>query len=74
MSEQGKMPKLNWREESVMRAFEQQAELRYCDLPPWVGYKTIRGLIEKGLVELVDKSIEEFAKDRRWRRTSLRLD
>jgi hypothetical protein len=63
------MPQLNWREERVMGAFEQQAELRYCDLPPWVGFKTMRALIEKGLVELVDKNVGEFAKDRRWRRT-----
>ena len=63
---------LNWREESVLRAFEQRAVLRYHDLPRGVGYKTMRALIEKGLVELVDNNIGQFAKDRRWRRTKYR--
>jgi hypothetical protein len=43
--------------------------LRYHDLPPGVGRDTMRVLISRGLVELVDKNIGEFAKDRRWRRT-----
>jgi hypothetical protein len=63
------MPKLNWREESVLRAFEQQPVLRFCDLPTFVGPKTMRLLIAKGLVELVDKTVGEYAKDRRWRQT-----
>jgi hypothetical protein len=67
------MPMLNWREKCVMEAFEEQAVLRYCDLPTWVGAKTMRGLIEKGLVELVDKNVGEYAKDRCWRRTKNRL-
>jgi len=60
---------LNWREKSAMQAFAKQAVLRYHDLPRGVGYKTMRSLIAKGLIELVDKTIGEFAKDRRWRRS-----
>jgi hypothetical protein len=60
---------LNWREKSVLQAFEKQSVLRFCDLPTGVGAKTMRLLIAKGLVELVDKNIGEYAKDRRWRRT-----
>ena len=62
-------PMLNWREKSAMRAFAEQAVLRFCDLPIGVGYKTMRSLISKGLIELEDKNIGEFAKDRRWKRT-----
>jgi hypothetical protein len=61
---------LNWREKSVLQAFEKQAVLRFCDLPIGVGHKTMRLLIAKGLVEVVDKNIGVFAKDRRWRRTT----
>jgi hypothetical protein len=52
-----------------LRAFEQQAVLRYHDLPVGVGSKTMRALIAKGLVELVDENIVEYAKRRSWRRT-----
>ena len=61
---------LNWREKSVLRAFEEQAVLRFCDLPTGVGTKTMRALIAIGLVELVDNSVGEYAKDRRWRRSA----
>jgi hypothetical protein len=60
---------LNWREKSALQAFARQAVLRFCDLPIGVGYKTMRSLIAKRLIELVDKNIGEFAKDRRRRRT-----
>ena len=63
------MSKLSWREQCALRAFEKQMVLRYHDLPPGVGRDTMRVLISRGLVELVDKNIGEFAKDRRWRRT-----
>ena len=42
------LPELNLREESALRAFEQQAVLRYHDLPVGVGSKTMRALIAKG--------------------------
>ena len=63
------MSKLSWREQCALRAFEEQLVLQYHDLPTGIGRDTMRSLIEKGLVELVDKNIGEFAKDRRWRRT-----
>ena len=62
------MSKLSWREKLALRAFEELAVLRYCDLPGGVGEKTMRALIARGMVELVDKSIGEFAKGRCWRR------
>ena len=61
------MQKLNWREERTLLAFEEQAEPRFCDLPPYIGRKTMDALIEKGLVEVVDNKAGEYAKDRRWR-------
>jgi hypothetical protein len=65
------MSNFSWREERALRAFEKEVVLRYYDLPRGVGRDTMRVLIAKGLVELVDKSIGEFAKDRRWRRTRM---
>jgi len=62
------MCNLSWREERALRAFEKEVVFRYHDLPRGVGRDTMRVLIAKGLVELVDKNIGEFAKDRRWRR------
>jgi hypothetical protein len=56
------LPILNWREKAVLRIFKRQSVLRYHDLPGGVGTKTMRGLMEKGLVGLVDKNIGEFAK------------
>jgi hypothetical protein len=64
-----RLRKLNWREKSAMQAFAKQAVLRYRDLPGGVGTETMHSLIAKGLVELVDENIGEFAKDRRWRQT-----
>jgi hypothetical protein len=63
------LPELNWREESALRAFEQQTVLQYHDLPVGVGPKTMLALIEKGLVELVDENVGLYAKGRSWRRT-----
>ena len=63
------MTKLNWREESALLAFEEQAVLWYHDLPQGVGGNTMHLLVAKGLVELVDENIGKYAKDRRWRRT-----
>jgi len=60
---------LTWREELVLQAFEKETALQFCDLPAGVGHKTMRSLIARGLVELVDNTIGEFAKDHRWRRT-----
>jgi len=65
------MSNLSWRVERALRAFEKEVVLRYYDLPRGVGRDTMRVLIAKGLVELVDKNIGEFAKDRRWRRTRM---
>jgi hypothetical protein len=63
---------LNWREKSVLQAFGKRAVLRYYDLPRGVGYKTMRSLIAKGLIEVVDENMGEFAKDRCWRTKSAR--
>jgi hypothetical protein len=67
------MRKLNWREGRTLLAFERQAVLRFCDLPTYVGSKTMAALVELGLVELVDRSVGEYAKGRCWRRTKKRL-
>jgi hypothetical protein len=61
------MISLNWRETRALKAFESRCVLRYHDLPFGVGLKTMRVLVEKGLVELVDENVGEFAKDRSWR-------
>ncbi|MGD0192463.1 MAG: hypothetical protein ABSD74_17130 [Rhizomicrobium sp.] len=62
-------PSVSWREKSALRAFDEQAVLLFHDLPRGVGYKTMRSLLAKGLIELVEPNIGAFAKDRRWRRT-----
>jgi hypothetical protein len=63
------MRNLSWREKLALRAFDELAVLRYCDLPVGIGEKTMRALIAKGLSELVDPNIGEYAKGRCWRRT-----
>ncbi len=63
------MCELSWREELALRAFEELAVLRYCDLPVGVGEKTMRSLIAKGLAELADPNIGKYAKGRCWRWT-----
>lgn len=62
------MPDLNWREREALQAFELKAVLYFYDLPTFVGRKTMKGLVARGLVEVVDRKVGEYAGKYAWRR------
>lgn len=45
---------LDYREKIVLNALETRGLLRYCELPPGVGYKTMDRLVKRGIVRAVD--------------------
>ena len=51
----------------ALEAFKGEEKLRYCDLPPLIGYKTMRLLVARGLLEVVDNTAGPLSKDRAWR-------
>ena len=59
---------LDWRAIRTLVAFNGKDALRYCDLPPSIGHKTMEMLAARGLVEVVDESVWPFSKYYAWRR------
>lgn len=43
---------LDWRAMLVLEEFKGREVLRYCDLPPGVGYKTMADLVQRGMVRV----------------------
>ena len=57
---------LDWREKLVLQAFEGRTVLRYCDLPPGVGHKTMEYLVDKGIVRIATADIGPHASEYGW--------
>ena len=61
------MKDLDRRSKRALQAFEGHGTLRFCDLPPSVGRKTMARLVAAGLVEVVDPNVGEHSVGYRWR-------
>ena len=46
---------------------EHATHVRYCDLPPGVGHKTVERLANKGLAKVVDPRAGRHSKAFTWR-------
>ncbi len=55
------------RVERTLELFEAMGTVRYRDLPPGVGQKTVEQLVRKGIVEIAYPGIGRYSKNFAWR-------